>query len=31
VAGTLQSIDGNLVVVAERIEPIDRPANPYGL
>jgi uncharacterized repeat protein (TIGR03943 family) len=31
VAGTLQSIDGNLVVLAERMQPIDRPANPYGL
>jgi uncharacterized repeat protein (TIGR03943 family) len=31
VAGTLQSIDGRLVVVAERMNPIDRPANPYGL
>jgi uncharacterized repeat protein (TIGR03943 family) len=31
VAGTLQSIGGSLVVLAERMEPIDRPANPYGL
>jgi uncharacterized repeat protein (TIGR03943 family) len=31
VAGTLESIGGSLVVLAERMEPIDRPANPYGL
>jgi uncharacterized repeat protein (TIGR03943 family) len=31
VAGTLEQIDGNLVLVAERMEPIDRPSNPYGL
>jgi uncharacterized repeat protein (TIGR03943 family) len=31
VAGTLESVDGNLVVVAERMARIERPANPYGL
>jgi uncharacterized membrane protein YcgQ (UPF0703/DUF1980 family) len=31
VAGTLQSIGGSLVVLAERMERIDRPADPYGL
>ncbi len=31
VAGTLERVDGSLVLVAERMEPIDRPANPYGV
>jgi uncharacterized repeat protein (TIGR03943 family) len=31
VAGTLEQIDGALVLLAERIEPIERPANPYGV
>ena len=31
VAGTLEQINGSLVLVAERMKPIDRPANPYGV
>jgi uncharacterized repeat protein (TIGR03943 family) len=31
VAGTLRRERGSLILVAERIEPIDRPANPYGV
>jgi uncharacterized repeat protein (TIGR03943 family) len=31
VAGTLQRQNESLVLIAERIEPIDRPANPYGV
>jgi uncharacterized repeat protein (TIGR03943 family) len=30
VAGTLRRVGGSLVVVAEWVEPIARPANPYG-
>jgi uncharacterized repeat protein (TIGR03943 family) len=31
VAGMLRRINGSLVLVAERMEPIERPANPYGV
>jgi uncharacterized repeat protein (TIGR03943 family) len=31
VEGTLRARGGSLVLVAERLEPIDRPANPYGV
>jgi uncharacterized repeat protein (TIGR03943 family) len=31
VAGTLRRENGSLVLVAERMEPIERPANPYGV
>jgi uncharacterized repeat protein (TIGR03943 family) len=31
VAGVLQPENGTLVLAAERIEPIERPANPYGV
>jgi uncharacterized repeat protein (TIGR03943 family) len=31
VAGTLEQVDGSLVLIAERFEPIERPANPYGV
>jgi uncharacterized repeat protein (TIGR03943 family) len=31
VTGTLRSADAGFVVEAERIRPIDRPANPYGV
>jgi hypothetical protein len=31
VAGTLRRERGSLVLVAERMEPIERPSNPYGV
>jgi uncharacterized membrane protein YcgQ (UPF0703/DUF1980 family) len=31
VAGTLRLMQGSLVLVTERMEPIERPANPYGV
>ena len=31
VSGTLERIGGSLVIVAERMKPIERPSNPYEL